>query len=268
MKWSWRIGRPFGIDTEVHVSFLLLLACCKPSHWLMNSVLRRRLCSEELEEPVLRVLRALDRGGGLHLEVSGRAAAALLTAVLVALVVSAIGAYDLETWFLETAPVMIGSVLLLATWRRFPLTPLLCWLLAIHALVLIVGGHYTYARVPLGDMLQDLLHLDRNPYDRIGHFAQGFAPAVLAREILLRTSPLRPGKWLFFLVTCVCLAFSAFYELIEWWSVVFIPGGSPEFLGSQGDIWDAQWDMFTALIGAITAQVLLSGVHDRQLERL
>ena len=197
-----------------------------------------------------------------------RAAAALLTAVLTALAVSAIGAYEYQTWFLETVPVMIGAALLLATWRRFPLTPLLCWLLAIHALLLILGGHYTYARVPLGNALRDLLGLDRNPYDRIGHFVQGFVPAILTREILLRTSPLHPGKWLFFLVTCVCLAFSAFYELIEWWSMYLVPGGSAEFLGAQGDVWDAQWDMFTALIGAIVAQVSLSSVHDRQLERL
>jgi putative membrane protein len=163
---------------------------------------------------------------------------------------------------------MVGALLLLSTWRRFPLTALLCWLLAIHSLILILGGHYTYADVPLGNWLEDLLDLDRNPYDRIGHFAQGFAPAILTREILLRTSPLRRGKWLFFLVTCACLAFSAFYELVEWWAAIGSGDGSPEFLGTQGDVWDAQWDMFTALVGAISAQVLLARVHDRQLEAL
>ncbi|MHC4409560.1 MAG: DUF2238 domain-containing protein [Planctomycetota bacterium] len=197
-----------------------------------------------------------------------RAAVALLVTVLAALAISAIGPRSYKVWFMETVPVMIGVVLLLATWRRFPLTPLLCWLLAAHSLILILGGHYTYSHVPLGNWLRDLLDLDRNPYDRIGHFAQGFVPAILAREILIRTSPLRPGKWLFFLVVCVCLAFAAFYELVEWWAAVGSGDGSPEFLAPQGDVWDAQWDMFTALIGAITAQLLLARVHDRQLERL
>lgn len=199
---------------------------------------------------------------------SARAAAALLVTVLAALAISAIGPRSYKVWFMETVPVMIGAVLLLATWRRFPLTPLLCWLIALHSIILIVGGHYTYSAVPLGNWLRDLLDLDRNPYDRIGHFAQGFVPAILAREILIRTSPLRPGKWLFFLVVCVCLAFAAFYELAEWWAAVGSGDGSPEFLAPQGDVWDAQWDMFAALIGAITAQLLLARVHDRQLERV
>jgi len=200
--------------------------------------------------------------------VSNRAATVLLAVVLLALGLSAIRPTSHKVWFMETVPVMIGAVILLATWRRFPLTPLVCALLAIHSLILILGGHYTYAKVPLGNWLRDLLDLQRNPYDRIGHFAQGFAPAILTREVLLRTSPLRPGKWLFFLVTCVCLAVAAFYELVEWWAAIGSGDGTPEFLGIQGDPWDAQWDMFTALIGAMTAQVLLSRVHGRQLDAL
>jgi len=138
----------------------------------------------------------------------------------------------------------------------------------VHAIILIVGGHYTYARVPLGFWLQDLFDMARNPYDRIGHFAQGFVPAILTRELLLRTSPLRRGRWLFVLVTSVCLAFSACYELFEWWTAIFTEDGSPEFLGTQGDVWDTQWDMFLALVGAMSAQVLLARVHDRQLNNL
>jgi putative membrane protein len=135
-------------------------------------------------------------------------------------------------------------------------------------LILIVGGHYTYAWVPVGFWFQELFDLSRNHYDRLGHLAQGFVPAILAREILLRTSPLESGKWLFFLVVSVCLAFSAFYELIEWWTALIGGGSADDFLGSQGDVWDAQWDMFLALIGAITSQLLLSGWHDRALARL
>ena len=165
-------------------------------------------------------------------------------------------------------PVLIGAVLLLATWRRFRLTSVLCWLIAIHSIILIVGGHYTYARVPFGDWIREVFELQRNPYDRIGHFMQGFMPAILTREILIRRSPLHAGKWLFFLVTCVCLAFSAFYELVEWQYAVWDGDGSLEFLGVQGDIWDAQWDMFMALFGAVLAQVTLDRVHSRQLREL
>lgn len=154
------------------------------------------------------------------------------------------------------------------TYSRFPLTPLVYRLLFLHALILLLGAHYTYAQVPIGSWVQDLLELRRNHYDRLGHFAQGFIPAILTREILLRWSPLRPGKWLSFLVLCVCLAFSACYELIEWW-VALIGGISADsFLGTQGDIWDTQWDMFLALLGAITAQLTLSRQHDRELSRI
>jgi len=200
--------------------------------------------------------------------VSNRTARILLGCVLACLALSRVGATNPTIWFAEVLPVLIGAVILGATWRRFRLTSLLCWLLAIHAIILIVGGHYTYAQVPLGNWLRDWLDLSRNPYDRIGHFAQGFVPAILTREILLRTSPLRAGKWLFFLVTSVCLAFSAFYEIIEWLYSVLGGDGSAEFLGTQGDIWDAQWDMFTALLGALLGQLMLSRYHDRQLMRL
>jgi len=192
----------------------------------------------------------------------------LLALVAAALVVSGVGPYERGTWLLEVLPVLIGVPLLLATGRRFPLTPLTYRLIFVHALILILGGHYTYARVPFGFWLQDLLDLSRNHYDRLGHLAQGFIPAVLAREVLLRTSPLKPGRWLFALVTSVCLAFSAFYELIEWWAAAIGGEGAESFLGTQGDVWDTQWDMFLALLGTLAAQLLLARRHDRELERL
>lgn len=154
------------------------------------------------------------------------------------------------------------------TARRFPLTRLLYVLIALHALILILGGHYTYAQVPLGYWAQDLFDLARNPYDRLGHFAQGFVPAMIAREILLRTSPLTRSGWLFFIVCCICLAVSACYEFIEWWTAIIGGGSADAFLGMQGDVWDTQWDMFLALCGAITAQLTLARVHDRALVRL
>jgi len=199
---------------------------------------------------------------------TGRLLLLLLAAGTVALVVSGIHPYDRVTWVLEVFPIFIGVPILLATRRRFPLTPLLYVLIFVHALILMLGGHYTYARVPLGFWIQELFDLGRNHYDRIGHFAQGFVPAILAREVLLRKTPLRPGGWLFFLVTSVCLAFSACYEFFEWWSAVIGGSAADAFLGTQGDVWDTQWDMFLALIGALTAQLLLARLHDRQLVRL
>ncbi len=192
----------------------------------------------------------------------------LLALVAAALVVSRIGPYDPVTWFLEILPILIIAPVLVATHRKFPLTPLLYRLLFVHALILILGGHYTYARVPVGYWFQDLLDLSRNHYDRLGHFAQGFVPAILVREVLLRRSPLVRGKWLFFLTVSVCLAFSAFYEFTEWWAAVAGGEGAENFLGTQGDVWDTQWDMFLAFVGAITSQVILSRVHDRQLGEL
>ena len=181
---------------------------------------------------------------------------------------SAVGPNDRITWWLEVAPVLIGLAILIPTYGPFPLTGLLYWLLVVHGIILMIGGHYTYAQVPAGFWVQEMLDLSRNHYDRLGHFAQGFIPAILAREILLRTSPLRPGRWLFVIVACICLAFSAFYEMIEWWAAVLGGEAATDFLGTQGDIWDTQWDMFTALIGAMTAQLLLARRHDRALAGL
>ena len=172
------------------------------------------------------------------------------------------------TWWLEVVPVIAAVPILIATYRRFPLTPLVYSLIFVHACILILGGHYTYSRVPLGFWLRDVFDFSRNHYDRIGHLAQGFIPAIVAREILLRRTPLRPGGWLFFIVGCVCLAISACYEFIEWWAALVGGEGATEFLGTQGDVWDTQWDMLMALIGSIVAQVALSRFHDRQLLRI
>ncbi|MEZ5330536.1 MAG: DUF2238 domain-containing protein [Thermoanaerobaculia bacterium] len=192
----------------------------------------------------------------------------LLLLGLVALGLSALHPYDWTTWWLEVAPVLLALPILIASHQRFPLTPLLCWLIFFHALILIVGGHYTYARVPLGTWAQQAFDLSRNHYDRLGHFAQGFVPAMIAREVLVRKSPLSRGGWLFFLSTCVALAISAFYELVEWWAAVLGGSAADAFLGAQGDIWDTQWDMALALCGAIVAQLLLSRIHDKQLAGL
>jgi putative membrane protein len=175
---------------------------------------------------------------------------------------------DTFTWFLEVAPVLIALPLLLLTGRGFPLTTLAYGLLTLHGVILMVGGHYTYAEMPLFNWLRDTFELSRNHYDRVGHIAQGFIPAIVAREILLRTSPLKPGKWLFFLTTCVCLAISAFYEMIEWWVAVGSGDDAVAFLATQGDVWDTQWDMFLALCGALSSQLLLGRWHDRQLAEL
>jgi putative membrane protein len=192
----------------------------------------------------------------------------LLSATLVCLALSRIRAAEPGTWVLEVFPIFLALPLLVATAKRFPLTPLAYRLLFVHALILMIGGHYTYAKVPLGFWVQDALHLGRNHYDRLGHFAQGFVPAIVAREVLLRRSPLQPGKWLFFLVTCVCLAISASYELIEWLAAILGGSSADAFLGTQGDVWDTQWDMFTALVGALTSLLLLSRAHDLQLRRI
>jgi len=189
----------------------------------------------------------------------------LIWAVLVVLAWSGWHPKDRFTWFLEVAPVLAGLPLLVLTFRRFPLTSLAYALLAMHAVILMVGGHYTYAEMPLFNGLRDALELSRNHYDRVGHVAQGFVPAIVAREILLRRSPLRPGKWLFFLVSCVCLAISACYEFVEWWVALASGDEAVAFLATQGDVWDTQWDMFLALCGALAAQLLLARWHDRQL---
>ena len=172
---------------------------------------------------------------------------------------------DRFTWVLEVFPILIGFPILFFTYQKFPLTRILYALLIIHFTILAIGGIYTYAKVPLGFWIQDLFDFQRNHYDRIGHFAQGFIPAILIREVLLRTSPLKPGKWLAFIIVCICLAISAFYELIEWWTAASQGASADAFLGSQGDIWDAQWDMFIALVGAIIALLCLSKIHNKAL---
>jgi putative membrane protein len=176
--------------------------------------------------------------------------------------------FDQTTWILEVFPIFVAVPLLLATARRFPLTALAYRLIFVHALILMLGGHYSYAKVPLGFWMQDLFGFSRNHYDRIGHFAQGFVPAIIAREILIRRSPLQVGKWLFFIVLCVCLAISACYEFIEWWSALIGGSAAEAFLGTQGDPFDTQADMFMALIGATAAQLVLSRLHDRQIANI
>ncbi|MFF1302024.1 DUF2238 domain-containing protein [Streptomyces sp. NPDC058307] len=189
----------------------------------------------------------------------------LACAVVAALVLSGWDPRDRTTWILETVWVLVGLPLIVLTWRRFPMTELLCCLLAVHALVLMVGGHYTYAQVPLGDWVRDTFGLDRNPYDRLGHLMQGFVPAVLVRELLSRTSPLRGSRWLAPLTVCACLAFSAVFEMLEWAAAVIGGHSADAFLATQGDVWDTQWDMFCALIGATVSVLALSRLHDRQL---
>jgi len=198
----------------------------------------------------------------------GREPAMLLVTGLALLALSGLHPRDRLTWLMEVAPVLVGVPILVATYTRFPLTPLVYRLLFAHAVILMVGGHYSYAEVPLGFWMQRALGLARNDYDRIGHVAQGFVPAIVAREVLLRRSVLSRGGWLFFLVTSVCLAFSAFYELVEWWSALAMGEAAKDFLGTQGDPWDTQADMFSALVGAVAAQLVLGRLHDRQLARL
>ncbi len=197
---------------------------------------------------------------------SGMAWWFLLGVAVLGLVWSGVAPHDQSTWALEVFPVVIALPLLWFTRKRFPLTPMLYVLIAVHASILMLGGHYTYALVPLGDWARELFNLSRNPYDRLGHFAQGFVPAMIAREVLLRRTPLRRGGWLFFLVLCVCLTISVCYEFLEWWTAVIMGGQADAFLGTQGDVWDTQWDMFMAGCGAVTAQILLARWQDRQLQ--
>jgi putative membrane protein len=185
-----------------------------------------------------------------------------------ALIWSVIKPHDLMTWFLEVTPALIALIIMAFTYKSFRLTTLVYWLILLHCIILIIGGHYTYARVPLFDSIREAFDLGRNHYDKVGHFVQGFVPAIVAREILLRKSPLEPGKWLFFIIISICLAISAFYELIEWWVALLSEEAAESFLGTQGDIWDTQSDMAWALTGAVIALVLIGRYHDRQLKRL
>jgi len=178
---------------------------------------------------------------------------------------SAIKPKDYFIWFLEVAPALAGLVIIAATYHRFPLTKLSYWLILIHSVILMIGGHYTYAEVPLFNWIRDTFELSRNHYDKVGHFAQGFIPAIIAREVLLRTSPLKPGGWLFFIVVSICLAISAFYELIEWWVAVASETAADAFLGTQGYVWDTQSDMALALLGAVLSLFIFGKYHDRLL---
>jgi putative membrane protein len=173
--------------------------------------------------------------------------------------------HDVATWALEVSPAVIAAALLAATRRRFPLTPLAYGLILAHAIVLMIGGHYTYARVPAGDWFADAFGLARNHYDRLGHLFQGFVPALVVRELLLRATPLRPGAWLTGLVFWVCLGFGAFYELIEWWVALLSEEAAESFLGTQGDVWDTQWDLFLCGVGATLSLLALARIHDRAL---
>jgi len=192
----------------------------------------------------------------------------LFTIVVGVIVWSAIHPFDFVTWLLEVFPALAGIGILAATWRRFPLTPLLYTLIALHMIILAVGGHYTYALVPVGDWLRDQFDWSRNHYDRLGHFAQGFVPAMITRELLLRLKVIARPRWLSFLVVSVCMAISAVYELIEWAAALIMRQSSESFLGTQGDVWDTQADMFVCLLGAIVALLTLHRRHDHQLRGL
>lgn len=195
--------------------------------------------------------------------------AVLLAATFVALAVSGVEPNDRVTWWLEVAPVLIAVPILVATRRRFPLTMLLYALLFVHGLILILGGHYTYAMVPLGEWMREAFGFSRNNYDKIGHFAFGFFPLFTLREVLLRLTPLRPGGWLSFILVNVILGWAALYEFIEWWSAVLMdPAGGDKFLGTQGYVWDAQSDMLFAGIGACVALFAFAWLHDRSMKRL
>jgi putative membrane protein len=197
-----------------------------------------------------------------------RYALALLVGVVFALVVSSIAPFDRGTWLLEVAPVLILIPVLLATYRKFQLTRLLYTLIFLHALVLIVGGAYSYARVPAGFWAEQVFHLSRNPYDKLGHFMQGFVPALAAREIFIRNRYVNGRAMTMFLCVCVAMAVSAVYELIEWLAALALGQGADAFLGTQGDPWDTQTDMAMALVGSVTALVLLARWHDREIAAL
>jgi len=191
-----------------------------------------------------------------------------LSFFIVSFVWSAINPKDHFTWFLEVAPALIGFMLLILTYKKFPLTPLLYALILIHMIILMVGGHYTYAEVPLFYWIKEVLDQGRNNYDKVGHLAQGFTPAILARELLLRKQIVQGSKiWLNYIILSIILAFSAFYELIEWWVALGTGEDAEAFLGTQGYVWDTQSDMMYALIGGILALILLSRLHDKQLKR-
>lgn len=192
----------------------------------------------------------------------------LLLIFVVSLIWSVVNPRDLFTWFLEVLPAVIGLIVIVFTYNRFRLTNLIYILVLLHAVILMIGGHYTYAEMPVFNWLKDTFHLARNYYDRLGHFAQGFIPAIIVREILLRKAGLRRGKLLSFIIISICLAISATYELIEWGVAEATGSAAEAFLGTQGDVWDTQWDMFLALGGAITSLLTMSNLHDKFLKKL
>jgi putative membrane protein len=181
---------------------------------------------------------------------------------------SAVAPKDYFTWFLEVAPALIGGIILLSTYKSFKLTPLLYFFILLHCIVLMVGGHYTYAEVPLFDTIKDIFGSERNNYDKVGHFFQGFVPALLAREILIRKQIVNGNKWLIYIILAIILSFSAFYELVEWWVAIASGEGAEAFLGTQGYVWDTQSDMGFALLGGVIALLSLSKIHDKQLKNL
>lgn len=192
----------------------------------------------------------------------------LLLLTLLVFIWSGIKPYDRFTWYLEVFPVVIVIPILIFTYKKFKFTNLAYYLIFIHIIILLVGGHYTYAKVPLGDWIKDFFELSRNHYDRIGHFAQGFIPAIIVRELLLRTSPIKPGKWLKTIIVFSILGISAMYELLEWTAAEMTGTAANAFLGTQGDIWDTQKDMFLALIGAISSLIFLLDTHNKQLKEI
>jgi putative membrane protein len=197
--------------------------------------------------------------------ISRRSIILWLSIFFLALTWSAIRPHDFFTWVLEVLPAVLGLAVLAATFNTFQLTRLVYWLILAHSIILMIGGHYTYAEVPLFNWLRDTFDLGRNNYDKVGHFAQGFVPAIISREILIKKSPVKNGRWLFFIVVCICLAMSAFYEFIEWWVAIATGTAGEAFLGTQGYVWDTQSDMFLALIGAVSSSFFLSKAHDRAL---
>ena len=200
---------------------------------------------------------------------NGRGLGFFLGVALTATAWSAIKPLDYPTWFFELIFGFAGIIIFSATWKRFPLSTFAYVVSAIFFCILAMGAKYTYTEVPLFNWIKDILGMERNWADRVGHFMQGFTPAILARELLLRTSPLKAGKWLSFITVSICLAVSAFYELIEWWTVViFYPDVGPEWLGHQGDVWDAQWDMFLAMCGAALAVMVFARIHNRSMKAL
>ena len=204
----------------------------------------------------------------LAIKSSNREAGVLIFVAVAALVWSGVRPHDRLTWWLEVAPVLLAGSLLFVTRNRFPLTPLAYRLIWVHGLILMVGAHYTYERVPIGIWVRDAFELARNHYDRLGHFVQGFVPAMVTREVLLRKTPLRPGGWLFFLTTAVCLAISASFEFVEWAGATLLGKSADAYLATQGDVWDTHWDMLFALLGAMASQLCCARRHDRELHRL